>query len=1039
MVEAAADRLSQDSEDLALLAEDDQEHAAIGKVHGTWRAKGQSKMLTRAMKACTAKNSFSFAGKPLEFVQAVADKSCVDPSVWPIDTDTSWMPPTFTPTERSLKRFGRPWSATMVRHELDRSKTGKAFSLFSQISKDMLKVLVRTSRRATEINKKIKAHKKGIHSEVVLQQLQEALAAATSKEVCPEAEKAEEEETTLDVCDLIAAIFRIVEVVQEVHPLWLAILLRCLFKDKVDAMAVLTPEEIEHIQADIGMFREISLADALRTLYGSGTTTMWMEFSKANDLHKHAQLAYLPGIDAISLHHIRFDLIQILTVSRGMPWSRSPLCLGVLNADFKHFFSTFNDKSRESTMEENHFPENRRRGLRAIHKGMKMAMAQGGVRTEFVSVNAELQGSAEACVMATAAFTTYNECLFRMDKGFKLPPSETFGLPAPPATTLFGGDQCDDIALFSGGYGVGPKETVDNLESGGKITADWAIGKEFVFSMDQAKPATSKSICYALLTDEYGFHVTINPNIWLPTPEGMMRVPVIDDDTAFKTLGVMRAKNSERQRHENTQTCVNKTLSKVDLLLNTRFPVMSQASALKSSITGSTKWLAKKANVPWAVITATQALECSEYRAAMGMSRSTSTAYIMAAEWCGGCGLTGAVQDVLAGGIEGLLCALNSKDRYLSDLMAYTVDVCRHANGIKIDTKSTFFNWDIEGITLANIDNMNCQVLVAVALRYCITHTAGIMQCCKTGAWMLDIAWDGTDYLTCDPAVIKKVTTQMYHEKWKQLLHETNLDVAMHAATNDIQLRQGNLWRKDRSIAEGVLKTSIKAAIDALPSARNLALWDLIPDATCVCGAECGSTSHISQACPNTHALRVERSAQLVTDVLNATTVRGSSSWTFVGKPGCHPPDFLLPKNWRDLLETVLELKDDKWTPVQHRLPDLILVSCAAGGRITVVICDPTVCWSDITGAQDRKHRAYEPLKQLILKHLGPKADAVHVVPIAFSARGMPPHNWADICAKMRFKRPNDAVLKTCQTHVIEYLDTIFKSWSRQEWARRVA
>ena len=158
------------------------------------------------------------------------------------------------------------------------------------------------------------------------------------------------------------------------------------------------------------------------------------------------------------------------------------------------------------------------------------------------------------------------------------------------------------------------------------------------------------------------------------------------------------------------------------------------------------------------------------------------------------------------------------------------------------------------------------------------------------------------------------------------------------------------------------------------------------------------------------------------------------SNWSFIGKPGCHPPGFLLPHNWQSILPRVEELKDGVPTLVQHRLPDLLLACAAAGNRYCVIIADVSICWNDIAAADSRKLRAYRPLQQLMIETL-PEGSRVIVLPIIFTSRGAPPPNWTEICALMKFKLPADVMLRRIQTSVLTDLDLIMTTWSKQNYA----
>ncbi len=95
---------------------------------------------------------------------------------------------------------------------------------------------------------------------------------------------------------------------------------------------------------------------------------------------------------------------------------------------------------------------------------MKMAMIHEGKMTPPVEIGCKLMGSAEAYTFSTSAFSAVNKRLGAADRGYKLPPSEQFNLPAMAISHIFCGDKCDDITVFADGFGKGPVETILDLE-----------------------------------------------------------------------------------------------------------------------------------------------------------------------------------------------------------------------------------------------------------------------------------------------------------------------------------------------------------------------------------------------------------------------------------------------------------------------------------------------------------------------------------------------------------------------------------------------
>jgi hypothetical protein len=63
------------------------------------------------------------------------------------------------------------------------------------------------------------------------------------------------------------------------------------------------------------------------------------------------------------------------------------------------------------------------------------------------------------------------------------------------------------------------------------------------------------------------------------------------------------------------------------------------------------------------------------------------------------------------------------------------------------------------------------------------------------------------------------------------------------------------------------------------------------------------------------------------------------------------------------------------------------------------------------------------------------EGSEVHIVPIVFTSRGTPPPNWAELCAKMKFKYSNEIMLEKIQTIILTALDEIMSRWSKQSFA----
>eukprot|EP00658_Telonema_sp_P-2_P044983 TRINITY_DN3288_c0_g1_i2.p1 TRINITY_DN3288_c0_g1~~TRINITY_DN3288_c0_g1_i2.p1 ORF type:complete len:2739 (-),score=349.05 TRINITY_DN3288_c0_g1_i2:856-9072(-) len=934
MLVGAREAVVANQEELENECQDDFKQEDVSRVFRIWRAKGPSKTLSRAMSACTRANEFQFKIPAQSFVDLVAGKSKAPASAWMSEEDCSWESPVCAVSTDSLAGFARPWSAGEVDRVLRAAKKGKAFSVLSQMSKDMLKAI---------------AHP-GVHQERVRAKLDlgvlrddEGDAVAADAQHLVEAADAmgleEGDDRELGMSHMIANLFNAMELAGKTSDMWQEIMLCTIFKEKVDPMKALSESQVDDICKDPEHWREISLADAFRTLYGSCVHRRWDVFSMENDLHKHVQLAYVGGLDPILIHHTRFDLVHLLASTNGMPWSNVPLNVAVLNADFKYFFSTFTSETREVIMQDNQFPEIRRRGLRAIHANMTMTMLEDGKSTRPARVDCELQGSAEACTFATAAYTSLLEMLDRSGKGFLLPSSEQHGLPAPPTRCFFGGAQCDDIILLAGGVGKTAEQTVEDIKCLAGILRAWATHHKFIFSVDPSRPEKSKTALAIWTVDELGLHTSMDVSITLPTREGPCKIPILHDNAAFKSLGVMRMRDRAQQKEANASQCVEKTISKADRLLLKSFPAMSMQAALQSSIIGSTEWMLTKTEVPWSLVTSSHDFKLRETKAALGLAKSTLSAYLLADTKHGGCGMSSPKHTALVSSVNALISSANSKNLFVRRLFRYAVAISCVINRIDtldIDTRRPeeriFLDWDCRKLSFAEIDKLQATPLIALSIRFCMTYGATLLCCRKSDEFMLRYNLGGEDVYSADGEKIKKDFDWIHSGRMRVELMESNLDCAAKDATTVAQLAQGNLWRSDRSIQEGVRRTAIKMAVDALPTGRNLFLWNTVVTPACGCGAPWASAAHIFQSCALVHNLITERSQMLVQHCLDAISVSGSSFWSFVGRPGCHPPDFLLPEDWRSSLQPVAEIKEGVEVMVQHRLPDIILANAIADG-----------------------------------------------------------------------------------------------------------
>lgn len=459
LTKKAVDQVNKNLEEVRTRDSRDKEAASIRSM---WMHKGPTKIGARKMKAYNTQNQFVCEMDQAEFLQAVVDKGCIG-AIEQLHEHFP-VPPLPQLTSDSMISFGRRWTAREFRNIILRIKNGKAYSRLSKLPKELIKGIVEVA------NKQLVTH---VQNESIEEVITAYANFAASTGVVP-----------LD---------------------WIIVQLAPIFKEnKIDPNVVHSAQEVKEINCTLKYWREVALADAIRTIIGAGLCERYMAFACTNLLHENASLAYLPGFDSIRIHHARSNLMQAyMFCERPVQSIQKPMALLQLMADLDSFFSRITDDVRLLIMQDNCFPSTIIQLVQALHHGKAFVSTDKDEVYGPAKASGEIMGSGEAMVIAQAATNVLFRALKHHNIGFVWPSSPD--LPAPASQSCCGGSQCDDIMVFTGGENISVDCAVEQFETAGRIVKDWAVRYKLPFAVDPIDVTNSKSYIPAVARDEYGF------------------------------------------------------------------------------------------------------------------------------------------------------------------------------------------------------------------------------------------------------------------------------------------------------------------------------------------------------------------------------------------------------------------------------------------------------------------------------------------------------------------------------------------------------
>jgi hypothetical protein len=107
---------------------------------------------------------------------------------------------------------------------------------------------------------------------------------------------------------------------------------------------------------------------------------------------------------------------------------------------------------------------------------------------------------------------------------------------------------------------------------------------------------------------------------------------------------------------------------------------------------------------------------------------------------------------------------------------------------------------------------------------------------------------------------------------------------------------------------------------------------------------------------------------------------------------------------------------------VRHYKPDAVLAEMQSPLRKVVALVDAQVIGGDnFEEAAQPKIDRYMPLANMMRDHLGTQSR-VEVIPVIVGSCGVPPHNWSDVCARLRVKFSPAQLWKQVQQILIEHM-----------------
>jgi hypothetical protein len=245
-----------------------------------------------------------------------------------------------------------------------------------------------------------------------------------------------------------------------------------------------------------------------------------------------------------------------------------------------------------------------------------------------------------------------------------------------------------------------------------------------------------------------------------------------------------------------------------------------------------------------------------------------------------------------------------------------------------------------------------------------------------------------------------------------------------------------NKWLRDRSVKDSLFRFTLKMWLSQLPTLENISLWNAAKNngfyrTYCVCG-EKGTADHIlSGQCSRTRGKATKRHNEIGKMIREETTLGTVARWSYIGDFDQEVPYLLVGSDWkRKIPSEIIIDRDGIKRMCKHTKPDLILADLLSNERSLVLIIDFTIV-SEHTfkTAGDEKRRRYEPLVRAILEWLGKGDHRVEVVPVVVGRNGIPPHDWSQLCGKMKIASKPKDLWSRIMTCVLEYNTQMFSMW----------
>ena len=317
-------------------------------------------------------------------------------------------------------------------------------------------------------------------------------------------------------------------------------------------------------------------------------------------------------------------------------------------------------------------------------------------------------------------------------------------------------------------------------------------------------------------------------------------------------------------------------------------------------------------------------------------------------------------------------------------------------------------------------------------------------QCLRTGVSVVTMPGDRIgvrDICTAEGAVTSaaQISDRMHLYTDNLWIEGLKLCNRKYPTKNLSQSQQKYMkaWFSNKGITEAAVRTLVKAYAMALPTSVNVKLWSSNGDGMCVCGRPGTQTHVLGGWCPTVRLMAVLRHNEVVQKLVDNTMTKGAAAWSMVGEPDALPPDSLFAsRSWKD--EVPMVECDDGYgnlRMVRHYKPDAVLAEMQSPLRKVVALVDAQVIGGDdFEGAAQIKTDRYTPVANMMRDHLGPQSR-VEVIPVIVGSCGVPPHNWSDVCARLRVKCSPGRLWKQVQQILIEHMHKIFWAWySHQKW-----